>query len=262
MKANDIKKALWGKTVNRLLTVNVAVFVILTAGSLIAPLLGCDAALWVSQFALPSSPLSVLTRPWTALLYMVSHANVVHLLFNMVWLYCFGRLLESVSTGSMVVTAYVSGGLVGGIAYVCIWPLVGSAAGVLLGASAAVISVAVALAVRVPDMKVNMMIIGQVAIKWVVAVVLVLFGIGLAGANMGGNIAHLAGAATGLVVGLNKKIGRERARRVGAGEASAPFTAADRAELDRLLDKVRHSGYASLSAAERRRLFDISGRIK
>lgn len=259
MKANDIRKALWGKTVNRLLTVNVAVFVILTAGSLIAPLLGCDAALWVSQFALPATPEAVLRQPWTPVLYMVAHANVVHLLFNMVWLYCFGRLLESVSSGRLLLTAYIAGGIVGGIAYMIIWPLVSTAAGVLLGSSAAVISVAVALAVRVPDMKVNMMIIGPVAIKWVVAVVLVLFGIGLAGANMGGNIAHLAGAATGLIVGLSKS--RERARKVSGGEA-APFTAADRAELDRLLSKVRHSGYASLSAGERRRLFDISGRIK
>lgn len=43
---------------------------------------------------------------------------------------------------------------------------------------------------------------------------------------------------------------------------NSPSTAADdRAELDKILDKIKKSGYASLTADEKRRLFDVSKRI-
>ena len=36
----------------------------------------------------------------------------------------------------------------------------------------------------------------------------------------------------------------------------------DQAELDRILDKIKKSGYTALSADEKKRLFDVSSRIK
>lgn len=252
-----IKSALWGAAVNRLVTINVAVFVLMSAGSLLSPSLGINPMAWVSQFALSSNPVTAVTHPWTFVLYMFSQSNVLHLVFNMLWLYCFGRLLDSVTVGGLTLKSYVFGGLLGGVLYVVLghWALASQAW--LMGSSASVIAIGVALAFRVPDMRIDLIILGPVAVKWVVIVSVALFCIGLTGGNVGGNIAHLGGAAVGAFFGLSRLRGRTRAKNI-TGE----FTRDDRIELDRLLDKVKRSGYPSLTAAERRRLFDISGRIK
>ena len=80
-------------------------------------------------------------------------------------------------------------------------------------------------------------------------------GIGLAGANMGGNIAHLAGAATGLIVGLSKS--RERARKVSGGEAAADLvvtaaklhgTTFGKDIMPRLIDEIPVIAVAALFA--------------
>lgn len=248
---------MWGAAVNRLLTLNVAVFVAMSAGSLLAPSVGGNPVVWVSQFALSSEPMTVLTHPWTLVTYMFSQSNLLHLIFNMLWLYCFGRLLDSVTAGGLMVKAYLSGGLFGGLLYVALGDAVMGHAAWLMGASAAVIAVGVALAFRVPDMRINLIIFGPVAVKWVVIVGVALFCVGLTGSNVGGNVAHLGGAAAGAFFGLSGRSGSFKARNI-----SGDFTAEDRRELDRLLDKVKRSGYQSLTSAERKRLFDISGRIK
>jgi len=46
----------------------------------------------ITWFAVPASLGKLITRPWTLLTYMFLHYDFWHILFNMLWLYWFGRI--------------------------------------------------------------------------------------------------------------------------------------------------------------------------
>ena len=91
-------------------------------------------------------------------------------------------------------------------------------------------------------------------------------------------VAHIGGAATGLIMGLNDRgffsrlaqrlrfrASARRARRhvrakLHSGKAAQPEMS-DTDRLDALLDKIRVSGYASLSKEEREELQRLSKTI-
>ena len=77
--------------------------------------------------------------------------------------------------------------------------------------------------------------------------------------------AHLGGILAGAVVALDcrKKIfSRRRKAIVLPPLHTKPVDGFDENRLDILLDKVRVSGYASLSAAEKKELNELSNKIK
>ena len=53
---------------------------------------------------------------------------------------------------------------------------------------------------------------------------------------------------------------QKESKGTSSGKASA--SPEDQAELDKILDKIKKSGYTALSAEEKKRLFDVSKRIK
>ena len=147
----------------------------------------------------------------------------------------------------------------------------------LMGPSASIIAVTVATALMLPQLEINMLIIGRVKVIWVAMCVLLIYVLDIDGQNLGGNAAHVGGALTGIAVGLMR--GRVPGLRLRFMEASKKkqnhkkniktpnrsakeFTEEDNRRLDAILDKVKRAGYGALSDAEKRELFDISGRIK
>lgn len=206
----------------------------------------------VVSLALPSAPQGLLARPWSPLTYMFVQTDFFHLLFNMLWLVCFGRLLAMARGERALVWTYVGGGVAGALVFVLagvLFPAFGG--GSLIGSSAAVMAVAVAAAFAVPDLELPLWLIGSVKVKWIVAVMCVLFCAGFTG-SMTANSAHIGGAAYAAVAALWRKRSTRR-----------PGKAADEAaELDRLLDKVKRSGYDSLSRRDKERLFNLSHRVR
>ncbi|MDE6243923.1 MAG: hypothetical protein K2M14_07950, partial [Muribaculaceae bacterium] len=105
---------------------------------------------------------------------------------------------------------------------------------------------------------------------YIAIIMIVLAFIGLGGGNSGGEIAHLGGAAFGLVAAFipgylrgGKKTEREiKPKRVSRVISVMERHRKDAEELDRLLDKIRVSGYDSLTTQERRNLRELSQRIK
>ncbi|MDE6131181.1 MAG: hypothetical protein K2F74_06285, partial [Muribaculaceae bacterium] len=172
---------------------------------------------------------------------------------------------------------YIAGGLTGGVFY-----LVGAMAGFwtgawLMGPSASVIAVAVAVALMLPGLEINMLIIGRVKVVWVAVCVLLIYFLDIDGQNLGGNAAHAGGAICGVVAGishgrvprlrlrfLQKRTDKNHKRKNSSSnlKAQRDFTEEDNRRLDIILDKVKRAGYGALSDDEKRELFDISGRIK
>ncbi len=222
-----------------LVAVNVAAFVLLR---LVSPV--------VEYMALPLEWSRALLRPWTLLTHMVVHVDWWHLLVNMVWLWWIGNVFIEFYSHRQVVRLYVLGGVVGAIAALVVSTAM-PAGGVLLGASAAVAAVMLAITCYRPDYRVRLLIIGDVALKWVVAVI-VLIDVLTIGTNVAGHVAHLGGALTGVAFTLLLKRGTDITR--WAMPRRRPTPRHDRpteAELDAVLDKIKRSGYDSLSRRER-----------
>ncbi len=101
---------------------------------------------------------------------------------------------------------YFIGGVAGFLAYFAAGQLhtygllpeqVFPVAGFMLGASAGVTAVMVAIGVYAPNHPVHLFGLWEVKIKWIVLVLLILDFVSLRGANSGGHIAHLGGALAG-----------------------------------------------------------------
>ena len=219
--------------------------------------------------SLPADPAQALRHPWTPVSYMLVHYSFWHLLMNMLWLWLFGRVLENVWPERRVVRLYLLGGLAGAIFYIMasLWL---SHAGYLCGASAAVVAVMTAAGLRCPNMEVRLMLIGTVRLKWIVAAGVLLLFVGAGGA---GFWAHLGGLVAGASLALVRprhrpypnapppahRPSRRRARQLGR---ELELRRLQGQRLDQLLDRVRLSGFDSLSPAEQAELKRISDGLK
>lgn len=194
---------------------------------------------------------------WTPLTYMFTQAGVPELLINLICIWCFSQIFLMVGSEKRLVAAYICGGFGGSIFFA-----LGGCMGIvspgftLLGASAAITGLAVAAGTLVPSYGVNLLLIGRVELK-VIAWITVAFGLlAFLQGNPGGGMAHLGGAAGGVLAALAMRRGwLPRFSRRSIRRRTDAMT------LDDLLDKVKKSGYESLSKAEKRRLVELSNNL-
>ena len=241
----------------------VAVWLIVAIISILGRFLHFDTGIsdWLT---LPSDFMVFLTRPWTLLTYMAIHFDVLHLLFNVLWLYWFGRILLYTLSDRALAIYFFGGGIFGGIVFL-LASAMGPGGGWLCGCSAAVLSVMAGAAIRHPDLEMRLFLIGNVRLKWVALVCAVLTFIG----GGGNQAAHIGGLMWGVLYGLfahkihvfipNKPAPKKRRADKVLKALSDHRT--DMERLDSLLDKIRLSGYDSLSIRERKDLNELSQKI-
>ena len=280
----------------RLILVNAIVFVLIRLMAVGTWAFGSNSLAVIQWVAMPSDLWLLLKRPWTLLTYMFAHADLLHILFNMLWLYWIGSIFMEFFSAKHLSGLYLLGGWGGAALYLVAANLMPNlAGGVLMGASAAVIAVVVATAVYVPDYKIRLLFLGEVAIKWVAIVTVAIALLSLDGGNVGGNVAHIGGALVGAWFALRIKQGRDitrpinsfidammglfngrkfrfpdfksttgRKRQTGSGTqhsaANQPDDMVSEEELDRILDKIKAAGYDALTDEERDKLFKVSRR--
>lgn len=257
-----------------LLVATVGGGVLLWLTGLVCSLAGVDGSLVTSWLALSASPYALLWHPWTLVTYIAVHYSPLHLLFNSLWLYWFGRMLVDVERERSLLTLFLGGGVTGGILYVLAAWISGISASFLTGDSAAVLSVMTATAVLMPDRRIGLFLLGEIKLRWVALGCILLTLIGGGGSGIPAQGAHLGGVAFGLVWGAARRgiipamrfrgrrgarIGRRVNTRVAIKAMSSSVPDSER--LDQLLDKIRMSGYESLSAREKNELNYISSRI-
>jgi len=153
----------------------------------------------------------LLFRPWTPITYMFTHTTFLHLLFNMLTLFWFGKIFLQFLHQKQLFAVYVLGGIFGGLLHVVANEFLPYPAPAI-GASAAVMAVVLATAAYRPEHPIHLIFIGAVKLKYVALVMIVLDLMGLASnmsiAKMDGvaHMAHLGGALYGLWFGY--KIGK------------------------------------------------------
>lgn len=249
-----------------LLLINVAIFVALRLAAVVGVVSG-DASIGEAALAfvsLPDAPAGLSGSPLSPVLYMFAQYDPSHLLFNCLWLAWAGMVAWPVFGNRVLTAVYLAGG-VGGILGFWIYNALSSASGAgLLGASAAVIAVAVAVTVVCPDKRMNIIFLPPVRLKWVTIAMLAMTVLIFSGHNPGGDAAHIGGAVAGLGCGiwLRRRSAAPKIVLSAAGTPDAATALTDREQLDMLLDKIRRSGYESLSPAERMILFNLSKRLK
>ena len=279
-----------GSYLTKLIYINIAIWVIVRLVFVGYTLSGSDGSLMLSWLALPASFELFAHRPWTILTYMFLHFDFLHILFNVLWLYWFGRIFLEYHNQQKLLSLYLIGGLSGGFAYMLAYNLIPvlqkSILEVqLLGASASVIAIVIAIAVYVPNHLIHLVFIGPVKIKWIALVSLLLYIINLSGDNAGGNFAHIGGALWGWIYMSQLIAGRNitgrfdrmtdtvfswfRPRRklkikYNATNPDYEYNkkkGSEQETINQILDKIGRSGYDSLTLEERDVLFKM-GRKK
>ena len=211
-------------------------------------------------------PADVLFRPWTLVTYMFVHANLMHILLNMLGLYFFGPRMEARLGGRHFLGLYFLSGIAGAVLTFVLAPYAA-----VVGASGAVMGVLAGYARFWPEDRIYIWGVLPVSAR-VMVIGLALYSIwsGFMG-SVGGvaDFAHLGGLVAGwlYVLGLERRRGLARgsARKVpwelpGAARARTERWArirpeelheVNRAEVERLLARVREEGPRSLTEPER-----------
>jgi membrane associated rhomboid family serine protease len=232
--------------------------------------------------SLSFSPVDALTRPWSFVSYMFVHAGLLHLLANMLGLFVFGGPVEARMGSRGFITYYLFCGV--GAALFALGLSAIMPVSPFVGASGAVLGVALAFAIFWPDAE--LMVFPLPIPMRARTFVAVLVGLDLLGAlyfNDGiAHLAHLGGVAFGYLFFRIQWLSRrsphpppravERVVMVQSGSSEStrptPVTPARprrrvdadpvAAEVDRVLDKINDKGIASLTPAERRFLDEVS----
>lgn len=279
----------------QLILINVVVFLCLIILQVVLTLSGNKGIydLILSQLTVPAFLPNLAFKPWTLLTYFFTHENPLHILFNMLFLYWFGGLVQEYLGSRRLVNLYVLGGLVGGITYILLYnviPYFGKdlATSWMLGASGAVFAVVFGAATLLPNYKFVLLFFGPIRIVYIAFFYLVLSWVQLVGPNAGGNMAHVSGAIIGFLyirflrkgIDLGTPIDavtnffrrlfmpppRRSSMRVtyrSQSKATYSYTNAegefpDEEEVDAILDKISKSGYESLTREEKQKLFKAS----
>jgi membrane associated rhomboid family serine protease len=271
-----------GNTVNHLLLWNIAIFLILGILRLISYFSTSDLAFMFvyNQVVLHSDLAVFIRKPWGLFTYQFAHLNIFHIFFNMLNLYWFGNLFRSFLGNKRILPLYLLGGITGGLLYILSFNLLypTGADTTMLGASAAVMSLLVACATLMPNYEIGLLLLGSVRLKWLALAIIVLDLISIpTQGNLGGIIAHLGGAALGLVYVKILQNGTDLCQPLiwlfdtvgGTGtpkpKTKRPFKPKKsplkvvkrnldenkQLKLDQLLDKINEKGLGSLSPEEK-----------
>lgn len=242
-----------------------------------------DVAAW---FILPADTGKLITRPWTVITFMFSHIDIWSLIANMLWLWAFGFIIQSLFGSRKLAPLYIYGGFAGALAYILCSNFIPSLApGVsnmaLAGANACVMSIAVAATVAAPGYRIFPMLNGGIPL-WILTLIYAV--INFAGTSFGNPAAYgaeVAGAAMGFLFVNRLDRGQDMGRWMNAvydwffdlfnpdkepqrdtvrrsmfydTHGKPPYKKKpnlNQQRIDEILDKINQTGFRSLSFDEK-----------
>lgn len=297
----DIRREFsFGNVVTRLVIINVAVFIVINLIRLIFYLgnAGVVPPLYhdiVHFFSVSSDIKHNLTHPWVFVTSIFLHESFWHLLWNMLFLYWFGRIVGDLLGDRKIFPIYLLGGMVGCFAFwisAQILPYMQGHTGYALGASAGVMAIVVTSGMIAPDYIMRLILLGDIRLKYIVLALVLLDLFALAGnSNTGGHFAHLGGVAMGWLFVSQLRSGNDWSEGVNnlmdkivnffKGE-KVPVSRTKKARIvkktfkkseprqysedeiqeriDVILEKIKKTGYESLTLEEKEFLNNASSR--
>lgn len=289
-----------GSILAKFIFINVGVFISIRLLMVILHLFMKDVS-FMEYIEMPSSLSLLIRRPWTIITYMFVHFDFLHILFNMLWLYWFGKIFLMFFTGRQLGGLYVLGGIAGAGLFLITYNSLPylkqfSDNSFLLGASASVMAIVFAVSFYQKNYTISLLFIGQIKLIYLAIGVFLLDIIAITSENAGGHIAHIGGALLGIFFAVQYRKGkdltgfmnriidrfvnlitkkptfrtyrsdkkmsdskkREQAYRPETDDEYLRRKNEENRIIDEILDKLKRSGYESLSAEEKKKLFDAS----
>lgn len=233
--------------------------------------------------------------PWGIFSYTWRHVTLWHFAVNMIWLFWLGRIFLRYHSKEKLLTLYLIGGVMGGLFYILTYQLFSLTsfailAKPLVGSSAAVMAIVFGIAFYAKGERVQIPFAGRLKLSHIAITLLILdlLMLGSGQNNYGGHIAHLGGAFTGIlwavvlrqwkkdfttpfirltnyISSFSPRSRRRKAKRTAWAvtiksdiEHNTSEREDDIEQIDQILDKIRQSGYESLTKEEKQLLFKSS----
>ena len=315
------EKFINGNMVRRIIVINIGVFILVNLVNLafyIAfqfsphdPLIRYTSSAFYESylvffkfFSMSADWTFVLTHPWVLFTSMFLHQGFWHILWNMLMMYWFGRIVGDFIGNQRILPIYLISGLAGGLIFfitAILLKYIGPD-GYAYGASGAVMGIVVAAGAIAPEYVMRLLLLGDIKLKYIVValVLLDLFSLAM-DVNTGGQFAHLGGALLGFLFvrqlqegsdwslpvnnlldrinNLFSGVRRDNRRKPKvvykntskikknqqAGGSRRGNQQSDNKQnfeekLNSILDKIKVSGYESLTEEEKEFLFNASKR--
>ncbi|MDR0698237.1 MAG: rhomboid family intramembrane serine protease [Tannerella sp.] len=286
-----------GSILTKYIYINVGVFIVIRLLIIITHLFMIEPS-FLEYVQAPASWTLLLYRPWTIITYMFVHVDFLHILFNMLWLYWFGKIFLMFFNERQLGGLYVLGGIIGGLLFVIsynIFPFLKQFSGnsFLAGASASIMAIVFAVSFYRKDYAINLLLLGRIKLIYLATGVFLLDIIAITTENTGGHIAHIGGSLLGIFFAsryrkgkditnfMNKIIDKfvnfitrkpsfkiyrketnkadsQKNRRAETDDEYHRRRNEENRMIDEILDKLKRSGYSSLSTEEKKKLFDAS----
>ncbi len=266
-----------------IITINIGVYLAMIIGG------NTFSSFMVQMFGFYSDPLTTITQPWRLVTYMFLHGGIFHLLFNMLWLWFLGKIVEDHLGTKNFLAIYFGSGIGGAMVNTVVATIFGAAAIPTIGASGAVFGIMVAFAVLFPTYKLMLIFFPPIEARFIVAGLIAIDLLFISAQDGIARIVHLGGAFWGYALlkmyyrGYNydawisavmnrfkrketppppkaaQAKGKSKTNLYSVSDAEI-LDEVEQDELDRILEKISKSGYDGLSAEEKRTLFELSKR--
>jgi len=276
-----------GNILTKLIYINVGVFIIIRLIGVVCLLFNFSGIPILNYLQMPSSFSMVAFRLWTPITYMFVHYDFLHIIFNMLWLYWFGGIFLRVFNGRQLGGLYLLGGLAGAVFFILAYntfPYFREVASYssLIGASASVMAIVFAISFYRKEFEINLLFIGRIKLIYLALFTLLFDLLAITSSNAGGHIAHIGGALLGILFASQMSKGKDLTRPIvrildwfvnkrkpkvkmhvtyNKREKDYGYNAQknqENTDIDIILEKLKRSGYESLSAEEKKGLFDAS----
>lgn len=196
----------------KIIYITVAVYVLTQLWRLVCLLFCYSGYDWQQVLALPANLNDLAMRPWTILTYMFCHAdigqNVLHIVFNMLWLWWLAPIFLRFHTSKQFLSLYLMSGIFAGLFFLLVYNVFpyfrfDRHYTWIVGASGSVCAMLAAIIMQ-PDQLVGLNLFVRTIttrMKWVALVVLLLTLFAGPAGNTGGLVCHVGGALFGFIYG-------------------------------------------------------------
>jgi membrane associated rhomboid family serine protease len=243
-----------GTAVGRIIAITVGVFFLQNLAPIVNGLFALTPALVVKKFFV-----------WQLATYMFLHGGFWHLFFNLIVLYFFGNMVESVWGSQRFIKYYLFCGIGGGLLHMAF-----QYDASVVGASGAIFGLYLAVAMMFPDASVMLYFVIPVKVKYfVIGLAILQLANGIAGPSGVAYFAHMGGMLAGLIL-FRKEILRRLQFSQGPQKQWKAYVKEERRRdeqrqsedndnnIDSILDKISAKGYDNLSPTEKKILENYS----
>lgn len=289
---NIVSRFIHGNILERLIFINIFVFLVIQIFRVVCNLFYIPYLNdFLSWFSL-SSDLSKLIYFWTPLSYMFIQMDFWHICMNLLVLYYSGNLFLQYFSQRHLLGLYLLGGISGAIFYLLAFnyiPFYINSSSSLIGASAAIMAILFGVTFYNPQLRVKLPLINiHIKLIYISLLIFVIDFLSLDSIdNPGGHVSHIGGALVGIcfaeamlrgtditsyvnkgldyIIGVcrfslfNKKKSTHMHVKYTRRQSDYEYNLRKKEEqenIDKILDKVRESGYSALSEAEKKELFN------